>query len=174
MPRTVRGVCGFLRLIGYYKKFICGYGKIAKPLKELTNKEDFQWGHAALQAFQELKKRLNTTLVLTLPNFVEEFKLECDASGARIGAILKQGKKPIAYFSKALGERNLMKSTYEKELMAMVLAIQHWQPYLLDKKFKVHTDHKSLKQLLQQRISTRNQQNWLAKLLGYIFEIVYK
>jgi hypothetical protein len=85
-----------------------------------------------------------------------------------------QEKRPIAYFSKALGTRNLTKSAYEKELMAMVLAIQHWRPYLLGRKFVVSTDQKSLKQLLQQRIATAEQQNWAAKLLGYDFDIVYK
>lgn len=60
-----------------------------------------------------------------------------------------QGGKPIAFFSKALGERNLNKSAYEKELNAVVLAIQHRQPYLMGRHFMVSTDQKSLKQLLQ-------------------------
>jgi hypothetical protein len=85
-----------------------------------------------------------------------------------------QDKKPIAYYSKALGKRNLTKSAYEKEMMAVVLAIQHWRPYLLGRKFTVYTDQKSLRQLMQQRIVTAEQQNWAAKLLGYDFEIVYK
>jgi hypothetical protein len=85
-----------------------------------------------------------------------------------------QAKKPIAYFSKALGVRNLAKSAYENELMAVVLAIQHWRPYLLGRRFVVSTDQKSLKQLLQQQIVTAEQQNWAAKLLGYDFKIVYK
>jgi hypothetical protein len=100
--------------------------------------------------------------------------IECDASGSGIGAILMQEKKPIAYFSKALGVKNLAKSAYEKELMAVVLDIQHWRPYLLGRKFVVSSDQKSLKQLLQQRIVTVEQQNWTAELLGYDFEIVYK
>jgi hypothetical protein len=68
-------------------------------------------------------------------------------------------KETVAYFSKALGVRNLAKSVYEKELMGMavVLAIQHWRPYLLGRKFVVSTDQKSLKQLMQQRIVTAEQ-----------------
>ncbi|KAI5418586.1 hypothetical protein KIW84_042997, partial [Lathyrus oleraceus] len=84
-------------------------------------------------------------------------------------------KKPIAYFSKALSIiNNLSKSAYEKELMALVLAVQHWRPYLLGRKFVVYSDQKSLRHLLQQRITTADQQNWIAKLLGYHFEVVYK
>ncbi|MCH81106.1 RNA-directed DNA polymerase (Reverse transcriptase), partial [Trifolium medium] len=173
-PRNVKGVRGFLGLTGYYRKFIKDYGKIAKPLTELTKKDSFKWNEQAQLAFEKLKDRLTTAPVLALPDFSKSFLIECDASGTGLGAILMQDKKPIAYFSKALGMRNLAKSTYEKELMAVVLAIQHWRPYLLGRKFVVSTDHKSLKQLMQQKIVTAEQQNWAAKLMGYDFDIVYK
>lgn len=128
----------------------------------------------AQQAFDALKKRMTKAPVLRLPNFEEQFELECDVSGTGIGAILMQNSQPIAYFSKALGGKNLSKSAYEKELMAVVLAIQHWRTHLLGRKFAVFSDQRSLKQLLSQRVLTGNQQNWLAKLMGYNFEIIYK
>ncbi|PNX93254.1 Ty3/gypsy retrotransposon protein, partial [Trifolium pratense] len=174
IPKNVKGVRGFLGLTGYYRKFIKDYGKIAKPLTDLTKKDAFMWNEKALYAFETLKKCLTTAPVLTLPNFDKEFMIECDASGGGIGAILLQDSRPIAYFSKALGVRNLTKSAYEKELMAVVLSIQHWRPYLIGRKFVVSTDQKSLKQLLQQRMISADQQNWAAKLLGYNFDIVYK
>jgi hypothetical protein len=173
-PKNVKGVRGFLGLTGYYRKFIRDYGKIAKPLTELTKKDNFKWGMEAQKAFEELKQKLTTAPVLTLPDFSKPFVIECDASGVGLGAILMQDKRPVAYYSKALGVKNLAKSAYEKELMAVVLAIQHWRPYLLGRKFIVSTDQKSLKELMQQKIVTAEQQNWAAKLLGYNFEIVYK
>lgn len=142
-------------------------------MTELT-KKGFKWGPEALHAFEELKRVMTTSPVLALPDFTQPFEIECDASGRGVGAVLVQKKRPIAYFSKALSEGNLAKSAYEKELMALVLSVQHWRPYLLGRKFVVYSDQKSLKYLLQQRITKADQQNWLAKLLGYQFEVVYK
>jgi len=105
----------------------------------------FMWNESALRAFEELKKKITTAPLLRLPNFEKEFELECDAFGTGIGAILMQNCQPVAYYSKVLGSRNLSKSAYEKELMALVLAIQHRRPYLLGRAFKVFSDQKSLK-----------------------------
>ena len=85
-----------------------------------------------------------------------------------------QGGRPIAYMSKALSERHKLMTVYEKEMLAIVLAIQKWRPYLLGRHFKAMTDHHSLKFLLQQKITTPNQQKWMSKLLGYDFEVLYK
>lgn len=115
---------------------------MAKPLTELTKKEGFKWGEEALQAFEELKKVMTTSPVLVLPDLTQPFEIECDTSGRGVGAVLMQKKKPIAYFSKALSKNNLVKSTYEKELMALVLAVHHWRPYLLGRKFVVYSDKK--------------------------------
>jgi hypothetical protein len=143
VPKNVKGVRGFLGLTGYYRKFIKDYGKIAQPLTELTKKDAFLWNDQTHRAFDRLKVCLTTTPVLALPDFSKEFTIECDASGIGIGAILMQDKRPVAYFSKALGVRNLAKSAYEKELMAVLLAVQHWRPYLLGRRFIVSTDQKS-------------------------------
>ena len=174
IPHNVKGVRGFLGLTEYYRKFIKGYGKMAKSLTELTKKEGFKWGEEALQAFEELKKVMTTSPVLVLPDFTQPFEIECDASGRGVGVVLMQKKKPIAYFSKALLKNNLVKLAYEKELMALVLVVHNCRPYLLGRKFVVYSDQKSFKHLLQQRITTADQQNWMAKLLGYHFEVVYK
>lgn len=173
-PKSVKAVRGFLGLTGYYRKFIAGYGKLARPLTDLTKKDNFHWGQPAQEAFDALKTAMVSAPVLALPNFSIPFEIECDASGRGLGAVLMQSHRPIAYFSKALSDKNLTKSAYDKEIMALVLAIQHWRPYLLGRPFTISTDQKSLKYLLDQRISTTDQQNWIAKLLGYQFTIHYK
>jgi hypothetical protein len=112
--------------------------------------------------------------VLALPDFAKTFFIECNASGNDIGAVLMQDRRPIAYFSQALHGRNLSLSTYEKEMLALVTAIQRWRPYLLGQRFVVRTNHRSLKYLWDQTITTEAQQKWLVKLMGYDFTIEYK
>ncbi|KAJ9547082.1 hypothetical protein OSB04_019625 [Centaurea solstitialis] len=174
VPKQIKGLRGFLGLTGYYRKFIRHYGSIAKPLTDLTKKDVFRWSSAAQSAFEALKHAMVTAPVLALPNFSIPFIVECDASGRGIGAVLMQQQRPIAYFSKALSDQILAKSAYEREIMALVLSVQHWRSYLLGTKFCVYMDQKSLRFLLEQRITNPGQQNWVAKLLGYQFDILYK
>lgn len=170
----MKGVRGFLGLTSYYRRFIVNYGKIAKPLTEITKKDAFHWNLETNLAFEELKRAVTSALVLAYPDFSIPFEVECDASGKGVGAVLMQQRKPIAYFSKAFSGANLSKSTYEKELMAVALAIQHWRHYLLGRKFTIFNDHKSLKFLMEQRITTSAQQEWMARFVGFQFDVVYK
>ena len=85
--------------------------------------------------------------MLALPNFNKTFEIECDALGIGIGAVLMQDKRPIAFFSEKLGGTALNYPTYDKELYALVRALETWQHYLLPKEFVIHTDHESLKHL---------------------------
>jgi hypothetical protein len=173
-PRTPKALRGFLGLTGYYRKFVKGYGGVAAPLTALLKKNSFGWNARAEEAFRSLKELMSTPPVLGLPNFTKRFLVECDASGAGIGAVLMQEGRPLAYLSQGLKGKNLFLSTYEKELLALVMAVRKWRHYLLGQTFVVRTDQQALKYLLKQRIGTLAQQKWVSKLLGYDFRVEYK
>lgn len=124
IPRDLRDLRGFLGLFRYYQRFVRGYGKIAESLTNLLKKNSFKWNEEAHAVFEALKKAVVTVPVLALPDFTKEFVVETDASGLGLGAVLKQAGRPIAYLSKTLSPINKEKSVYERELMAIVLALQ--------------------------------------------------
>jgi hypothetical protein len=158
-PTNVSELRGFLGLTGYYRKFVRNYGIIARPLTNLLKKGLFRWTEEADAAFLALKQAMTSTPTLAMPNFNEPFVIETDASGTGIGAVLTQHGRPIAFMSRALGVTKLSWSTYAKEMLAIVQAIRLWRPYLLGRKFFIHTDHCSLKYLMEQRIVTQNNRN---------------
>ena len=97
---------------------------------------------------------MTTAPVLVLPDFNQEFIVEADASHYGIGVVLSQGGRPVAYFSKALSPKHQTLSVYEKEMMAILVAVRKWNSYLLGRHFKIKTDHQSLKFLLDQQANT--------------------
>lgn len=126
VPSNIKQLRGFLGLAGDYRKFVSGYAQLAKPLTQLLRKDAFIWNLEALAAFNALKGALSTTPTLALPNFKEQFEVQADASGQGVGAVLTQRGQLIAYFSKQLSPTLQASSAYNRELCAMVLAIQKW------------------------------------------------
>ncbi|KAL3513502.1 hypothetical protein ACH5RR_026219 [Cinchona calisaya] len=97
-----------------------------------------------------------------------------EASSARIGAVLMQANHPIAHLSKGLCLRNNGLYIYEKELLAIVMAVSKWKHYVLGHHFIIKTDHQSLKCLLEQKLTSTLQHRWFTKLLGLDYEIQYE
>ena len=118
----------------------------------------FVWSPAAQDSFEHLKRALTTAPVLALPDFSKKIVVETDASDLGVGVVLTQQGHPLAYVSKGLGPRTRGLSTYEKEYMAILLAVEQWRSYLQHSEFLILTDHSSLAHLSDQRLHTPWQQ----------------
>lgn len=142
--RHIKGLRGLLGITGYYKKFTRNYGLIARPLNNLLKKNTFHWDEKATDAFNKLKHCLMKPHILCMPNFNKEYITECDASVVEIGVVQTQEGRPIAYLSQELNGKNLLLSTYEKELLALLLATKKCSQYLIGRRFIIKTDRQSL------------------------------
>ena len=105
-----------------------------------------------------------STPVLALPDFTKQFVIETDACASGIGAVLAQEGHPIAYYSKALGQQNHKLSIYEKEFLAIIMAIDKWRSYLSRGLFVIRTDHKSLCHLADQSLASELQKKAMTTL----------
>lgn len=144
------------------------------PLTQLLTKNGFLWTEQATVAFQSLKTAMTSAPVLALPDFSKPFEVETDASATGIGAILSQDNHPIAYLSRALGVKNQKLSVYEKEFLAVIMAIDKWRPYLQRGIFTIVTDHKSLCHLQDQKLTSDLQRKAMAKMVGLQFQFRYR
>ncbi|WVY96197.1 hypothetical protein V8G54_028348 [Vigna mungo] len=174
VPKNAKALRGFFGLTGYYRRFVKEFGQIAKPLTQLLTKEGFCWTHEAQRVFDALKGVVSKLPILAVLDFSKSFTLETDASSKELGAALLQEGRPLAFWSQALSDRGQQKSVYERELMAIVLAVQKWKHYLMGSHFLIVTDQKSLKFLTDQRLLTEQQFKWASKLIGYDFEIHFR
>ncbi|GKB44887.1 retrovirus-related pol polyprotein from transposon 17.6, partial [Tanacetum coccineum] len=144
IPVNLKQLRGFLGLTGYYRKFIQGCALITQPMTALLKKNAFNWSDEATESFHALQQAMVKSPVLALLNFNKEFTIETNASGYGVGALLQQEGHPISFLSKTLALKHQSLAAYEKELLAVVLALQKWRGYLLDGHFKIRNDHFSL------------------------------
>jgi len=190
-PETLKELKRFLGLTSYYRKFIRDYAKIAKPLTNLTRGENAQVSarksknvpitldSEALQAFESLKELLTSPEILCFPDFNKPFNLTTDASNLAIGAVLSQGEigsdKPIAFISRSLKKAEENYATNEKEMLAIVWALDNLRSYLYGaKKIKIYTDHQPLTYSLGNRNYNAKLKRWKARIEEYNHELIYK
>ena len=181
-PKTIRKLKGFLGYASYYRKYIKNFSSIASPLIRATIRTKVvKWTEECQNAFDELKRILTSELVLQLPDFSKPFKLDTDACDYGVGASLEQPiiegckeSKPVAYFSKHLSETQQRYSTTERELLAIVLACEHFRQMLYGVKFQVVTDHQPLKAIFTSSNLSPRLTRWLSRIEMFDPEIVYK
>ena len=171
--KTVRQ---FLGHAGFYRRFIRDFSKIAKPLYKVVEKDaKFVWETDCQESFEELKSHLTTAPIVRAPNWQLPFEVMCDASDLAIGAVLGQredGKPYVVYYErKTLNEAQRNYTTTEKELLAVVYALDKFRAYLVGSGIVIFTDHSALKYLLTKQNAKARLIRWVLLLQEFNLQI---
>ncbi|RDX97904.1 Retrovirus-related Pol polyprotein from transposon 17.6, partial [Mucuna pruriens] len=177
-PTSMREVRLFLGHDGFYKRFIKNFSKIALLLSKLLQKDvEFVFNKECIQAFEELKTRLTSTPILQAPNWELPFELMCDASNSALGVVLDQRDSVsqlahvIAYASRTMDPTQINYTNMEKELLAIVFALDKFRSYLLGSKVIIFSDHATLKYLVKKPDAKPRLIRWMLLLQEFDLEI---
>ncbi|XP_062088504.1 uncharacterized protein LOC133795068 [Humulus lupulus] len=175
-PTSVKEVRSFLGHAGFYRRFIKDFSRISTPLCNLLQKDvKFEFNDKCFMAFNLLKESLTTAPIIQPPNWELPFELMCDASDYAVGAVLGQrvDKLPhvIYYASRTLNDAQLNYSTTEKELLAVIFALEKFRSYLIGTKVIVYTDHAALRYLLAKKEAKPRLIRWILLLQEFDLEI---
>lgn len=184
-PSSVKEVQAFLGFANFYRRFIQNYSRIAKPLTDLTRKQEpWQWGVAQQSAFDGLRLSLMSAPLLRYFDHSLETRVETDASGGVLAAVMSQRQEddddwhPVAFWSKTMNGPELNYAIHDKELMAIVKSLEAWRSELEGLQratpFEVITDHRALEYFMTKRLLNSRQANWADLLSRYHFVITYR
>ena len=179
-PHTLKQLQSFLRLSNYYRKFIRNYSKVSLPLidalQNASNSRPIIFTEEMIHAFEELKIAITSNPYLQLPDPEGEYEVTTDASEdeSTVGAVLTQYGHPIAFESKKLNPHQWNYPIHDKEMCAIMHALDRLRPFLLGKPFKVYTDHRSLVYFKTQPNLNQRQLRWIERDADYDCEILYK
>jgi RNase H-like domain found in reverse transcriptase/Reverse transcriptase (RNA-dependent DNA polymerase)/Integrase zinc binding domain/Chromo (CHRromatin Organisation MOdifier) domain/Integrase core domain/Retroviral aspartyl protease len=182
IPKTLREVRSFLGFLNFYRRFIEGFSEIARPLHDLMKKDvQWKWNEETQTVFEILKWRVTSAPILVTPDPERPKKIEADSSNYAVGAVLSQLEDdgrwhPVAFISSSLqpAERNY--EIYDKEMLAIIRAFEHWRQLLLGNPhvIEVYTDHKNLEYYRHPHKLSRRQARWASKLTEYDFKLYHK
>uniref|UniRef100_A0A2N9HZW8 RNA-directed DNA polymerase n=1 Tax=Fagus sylvatica TaxID=28930 RepID=A0A2N9HZW8_FAGSY len=175
-PKTVRDVRSFLGHAGFYRRFIKDFSAISRPLCNLLLKEStFEWTESCEVAFKKLVQLLTSAPIMQAPDWSLPFEIMCDASDYAVGAVLGQrkDKKPhvIYYASRTLNSAQMNYTTTEKELLAVVFALDKFRSYLMGTSIVVFTDHAALRYLLSKKDAKACLIRWILFLQEFNLQI---
>jgi len=178
-PKTVKGVQAFLGFCNFYRRFISGYGAIAKPLNQCTRRDQaFDFDDKCKAAFKQLQDALTSAPVLVHYRPERESMLETDASDGTVAGVLSQKQpdglwRPVAYFSKTMIPAECNYTIHDKEMLAIIRAFKEWRAELegLSEPLKVYSDYKALEYFITKKHLTARQAHWAELLSQYHFKI---
>ena len=180
-PTTVKQVRSFLGFGNYYRQFIHGYGDLMKPLNDLLRKEEkFNWNKEQQETFDELKRKFLEAPVLQMPDPSKPFVVETDASKFASGGILQQQDSngdwhPCSYISKSFSETERNYEIYDRELLAIIRALNKWRHYLQGSQHPttILSDHKNLTYFKTAQKLNRRQARWHLTLSEYDIKLIH-
>lgn len=178
LPVTLKDLESFIGTANYYRKFIPNFSTLLKPLYDFKKDVDsnlqkcLTWSVSLINSFHEICSAIVNATPLKIPDRLQEFTLQTDASDYGLGATLLQNNVPISYASRLLKSPEKKFSTYEKELLAVIFGCKMFRDCLLGKKFKLNTDHQPLIWLQSQKLTGRLGR-WILALREYDFEVEY-
>lgn len=183
VPKNVKELRRLVGLFNWFRKFIKNFSAIISPLTRLLKKNiAFKWGHEQNIAFQDLKKHLVNSDMLSFPRYEWQFRLSVDTSSRGIGYMLYQHDpddktfkpKIIRFGSKSLSKWQQSYGPTKLELLGMVVSILDCSDYLRGNQFVLECDHQALQPLFQKQFKGAIYERWMAILQQFSFEIKYK
>ena len=176
-PRNPREVLQFKGLVGFYRRFIRDFSKLAAPLSALTGNVPFKWGEEERLSFEALKTAITSAPILALPDATKPFVVQTDASDFAIGAVLSQGEKEdlrvVAFESRKLGPTEVKYDVHDKELLAIIHVLVKWRHYLHGARFTIVTDNWATKFIQTKPTLTRLEAKWMGILQEFDCNIVH-
>ena len=174
-PTTKKALRRFLGMVGYYRGFCANFSSVVSPLTDLLkDKVIFNWSPSCQQAFEQVKMLLSTAPVLAAPKLDQPFQLQVDASNVGAGAVLLQADeqdvdRPVSYFSRKFNKHQLVYSTIEKEALALIWALQHFDVYVGggSRPVVVYSDHNPLTFLHSLQSPNQRLMRWALFLQPY-------
>ena len=181
-PRKVKEVQAFIGFANFYRRFIQDFSRVIRPLTRLVKKGvAWTWGDDQQAAFDELKARFSSAPVLAMPDLTSPFVVEVYASYFATCAVLSQKVAddllhPVAFYSKSLNDAERNYEIHDKELLAIIRALDEWRHYLegAEHKLDIVSDHKNLLYFSDARRLTRRQARWSLFLSRFDFAIRHR
>ena len=178
-PRNLKETRSFVGLCSYYRNLVQGFAGIAEPVHALTKKgARWNWNEDCQEAFEELKRRLTSALIMTLPQDDDVYVLDTDASDCHIGAVLsvirQNTEAVVAYGSRLYSKAERNYCVTRKELLAVVYFTRLYKHYLLGRRFTIRTDHAALQWLKKTPEPIGQQSRWLKQLEAFDYVIVHR
>ena len=178
-PKNLKETRSFVGLCSYYRNLVQGFAGIAEPLHALTKKgAKWNWNEECQEAFEELKRRLTSAPIMTLPQDDDVYVLDTDASDCHIGAVLSVGRQNketvVAYGSRLYSKAERNYCVTRKELLAVVYFTKLYRHYLLGRRFTIRTDHAALQWLKKTPEPIGQQSRWLEQLEAFDYVIVHR